>query len=114
MNIGKLDRRITFQSLTESLGAEGSPVFTWANASTNWASFEQISGINSAYGGEALEHGRVNAVMKAIFKMRYSANFTPDRTMRIVYNSTNLNITDIRELPGRNTGWEITVRVDAV
>lgn len=111
MDFGKLDRRITFQSFTETIGSEGSPVRTWADASTNWASFSQM--MPSWRGGESIEHGAVNATVKGFFRVRYNSSFTPDRTMRIVYNSTNLEIADIRELPGRNQGWEILVRADA-
>lgn len=102
-----MDRRITFQAKTETLGSEGSPVITWADTSTNWASYRQESG------GEDIQHGRVNAVVNAVFCIRYSANFTPDRTMRVVYNSSNLNIVDVKELPMRLRGWEITTRADA-
>jgi len=107
MDIGKLDRKINFQSYTESLGSEGSPVKTWTTTSTNWASFRQVQG------NETIEHGKVNAVVNAVFRIRYSSGFTPDRTMRVVYNSTNLNIVDVNELPGRNRGWEIVTKADA-
>lgn len=108
MIIGKMDRRITFQSRTDSVGSEGSNVPTWSDASTNWASYEQLPG------GESIEHGRVNATARGVFRIRYSSGFTPDRTMRLTYNSTNLNIVDVREMPGRNRGWEIYTQVDAV
>ena len=107
MDIGRLDRRITFQTPTESVGSEGSVSRTWADTSTNWASFDQTGG------NESIEHGRVNATVRVTFKIRYSSSFTPDRTMRVVYNSTNLQIEDVRELSGRNRGWEIITRADA-
>jgi SPP1 family predicted phage head-tail adaptor len=107
MNFGTRDRRITFQAYSTSIGTEGSPVKTWVDTSTQWANFRQESG------GETLEHGRVNAVVNAVFNIRHSASFTPDRTMRVVYNSTNLNIIDVRELPGRRRAWDIVTRADA-
>lgn len=107
MEVGKLDRRITFQSNVETLGSEGSPQKTWTDCSTNWASYRQENG------GEDIQHGRVHPTVMAVFTIRYNPSFTPDRPMRVQYNSTALNIVDIREITGRNRGWEIATRADA-
>ena len=105
MHIGKLDKRITVQPFTVTRDAEG-------GLGKNWSTGTEVSAqVIYERGSETVMHEKVNANARVIFKFRKHSDFTPDRTMRVVYNSTNHNISDIGEI--EREGWIVYARVDA-
>ena len=66
LQIGKLDRRITLQSLTQTQGEYGELIDTWSDVATVWA---------NAYAGAGKEFvaaRQVNAEVSMQFQIRYS------------------------------------------
>lgn len=97
--IGRMDRRITIQQLTQGVGEEyGEPTETWSDWSTVWA--------NVYYGGgREFEAARqLNAEIDTQFQIRYRAGMLP--TMRIVYEGRYYDIYRIDEV-GRRSRWNI-------
>lgn len=105
MNFGKMDRRVTIQSWSTSRDAEGGAVKSWSTGSQVWAQVLQQGG------REMFTHEQVNAEIDTLFRIRYSTSLIPDPQMRVVYNSTNFNIYQVREL-GRGEAWEIMAKVN--
>jgi SPP1 family predicted phage head-tail adaptor len=103
MDIGKMDRLITIQAPTVTYDSEGS-------ASKSWSTGYQVWGEVIQKGGrETFRHEQVSAEADIIFRIYYNATVIPDRTQRVVYNSTNYNIVDVREL-GYGERWEIMAK----
>lgn len=99
MPIGKLDRRITIQALTQGVGSVyGEPTETWTDWATVWA--------NVYYGGgrEFAAAQQVTAEIDTQFQIRYMAGLVP--TMRIVYDGRYYDIHRIDEV-GRRNRWNI-------
>jgi len=97
--IGKLDRRITIQSLTQGIGADyGEPTQTWTDWATVWA--------NVYYGGgREFEHARqLTAEIDTQFQIRYVEGLLP--TMRIAYEGRYYDIYRMDEV-GRRNRWNI-------
>jgi SPP1 family predicted phage head-tail adaptor len=103
MDIGKMDRLITIQTPTNSLDSEGGVSKSWSTGYQVWAEVIQKGG------REAFKHEQVQADVDTIFRIYYNATVIPTRTQRIVYNSTNYNIMDVREL-GYGERWEIMAK----
>jgi len=90
--IGKLDRRITLQGLTQTQGEYGELIDTWADVATVWA---------NAYAGAGKEFvaaRQVNAEVSMQFQIRWMAVST---TMRILYDGKYFDIVDIAEVGRR-------------
>ena len=64
-------------------------------------------------GRERFKHEQVTAEVDTLFRIYFNATVVPDRTQRVVYNSTNYNITDVREL-GYGERWEIMAKAEPV
>ena len=90
--IGKLDRQITLQSLTQTQGEYGELIDTWSDVATVWA---------NAYAGAGKEFvaaRQVNAEVSMQFQIRWMALST---TMRILYDGKYFDIVDIAEVGRR-------------
>lgn len=75
---GKLDRRVVVQNYTTSNDVYGQSVKTWANYRTRWASIDYRAG------QEKIEQGKITAVNKVYFILRYERGYS--ERMRILYN----------------------------
>jgi len=103
MDIGRMDRLITIQTPTKTYDSEGSETRSWSTGYQVWAEVIQKGG------REIFRHEQVSAEADTIFRVYYNATVIPDRTQRVVYNSTNYNIVDVREL-GYGERWEIMAK----
>lgn len=88
--IGKLDQRITFQRVTETVVAGGGRVRTWSDLApvpTVWARVMPVRQ------GEGLSENRMNAAQTAEFTIRNRADLTEKD--RIVWAGETWNIRGI-------------------
>jgi SPP1 family predicted phage head-tail adaptor len=88
---------ITFQSATLAADANGQPIETWANV-TGYVNL--FTSIITTGGKEFYAAQKINAETTMLFKIRYVSGIT--NTMRIVYNSRNLNILNINNVNEKN------------
>lgn len=98
MNIGKLDRRITIERLTETVKPSGSVVKAWTPIATVWAEVIQQSATEFFTGFGEAETGTM------IFRIRYVANITT--ADRVTYNGSTYDLKEIKEL-GRRDALEL-------
>ncbi len=98
---GRMDRKITIQQLTTTYNDYGEPVESWSDLATVWTEVKQQSA------REMWEAGKVSET-EMMFRIRYRSGI--DSTCRVVYDSTNYDITGVREI-GRKNGLEIQARV---
>lgn len=98
MNIGKLDRRITIERLTETVKPSGSVVKAWTPLATAWAEVIQQTATEFFTGYGEAETGSV------IFRIRFVADITT--ADRVAYNGTAYNLKEIKEL-GRRDALEL-------
>ena len=99
MEIGKMDRRITIQVLTQGVGSDyGEPTQNWNDWLTCWA--------NVYYGGgREFEAARqLNAEISIQFQIRYVAGLS--NTMRILYEEKYFDVDRFDEV-GRRNRWNI-------
>lgn len=97
--IGKMDRRITIQSLTQGQGTRyGEPTETWSDWATVWAN------VYSGSGRELEAARQITAEIDTQFQIRYVSGLTP--TMRILYEGRTYDIWRIQEV-GRRNRWNI-------
>lgn len=103
--IGKLDRTITIQELTQGVGSEyGEPTETWTTWATVWANVY-------CGGGREFEQARqITAEIDTQFQIRYITGLLP--TMRIVYDGRYYDIHRIDEV-GRRNRWNIWAKARA-
>ena len=90
MNIGRLDRKIVIESKTTTTNEVGEPVSTWSTYHTAFAAVQRVGG------SEVEEASKTTATRKVKFKLRYYAGI--DETMRVLYDSSYYDITEIQEL----------------
>lgn len=90
---GELDQRVTFRTDSTVSDGMGGVTATPSDIATVWAKVK-LKG-----GKEQQDYERVNAVSSVIFVVRYRTDI--DASMRIVWQSVEYNIRDIRELGGR-------------
>lgn len=91
--IGKLDRRITLQGLTQTQGEYGELIDTWTDVATVWA---------NAYAGAGKEFvaaRQVNAEVSMQFQIRWLAGVSA--TMRILYDGAYYDIVSLSEVGRR-------------
>lgn len=105
MDIGKMDRLITLQSFTSTQDAEGGVTKSWSTGYQVWAQVIQQGG------REMFKHEQVSAEVDTIFRLYMNATVIPTVQDRIVYNSTNYNISGVREL-GYGELWEVMAKAD--
>lgn len=94
LEIGKLDRLITIQELTQGKGTRyGEPTETWTDWATVWANV--YSG-----GGREFEAARqITAELDTQFQIRWLSGLKP--TMRILYEDRVYEILRIQEVNRR-------------
>lgn len=98
-----MNRLVTLQSPTKTLDSEGANSVSWSTGYQVWAEVIQQGG------REIFRHSQVSAEADTLFRIYFNATVIPDRTQRVVYNSTNYNIVDVREL-GYGERWEIMAK----
>jgi SPP1 family predicted phage head-tail adaptor len=101
MIIGKLDRRIQIQSLSETRDSFGGNSPAWNTLYSVWASVTPLGGI------EKDEADKTTATSPVTFSIRYITGLR--EKMRIVYNSDIYNIISIGE-PDRRRSLTITAQ----
>jgi len=102
MNIGKLDRYITLQSVSTSVDAYGQPVESFSTLANVWAKIEYKSEV------EKFENEQLRAVSSIDFTIRYRTDVT--QQMRISYNSETYQIIGISEI-GRGEGLKLKTKL---
>jgi SPP1 family predicted phage head-tail adaptor len=102
MQIGRLDRKITIESVTETRDGVGQPTETWSTFATVWATKKEMGG------KEMMAANQTVAESAAIFTIRYLSGVTPK--MRINYGGNIYDILSIAE-KGRQNYLEITTKV---
>ena len=100
MRAGKLNRRITIQSISESRDAYGEPIKSWVTAYTVWAEVRPLRG------DERAQNQQLVSKADTKFIIRYNSSMTITEQHRIQYDSDNYDITAILEI-GHKKGWEI-------
>lgn len=93
---GKLDRRLIIQQKVNGSSNYGDiPISSWSEVATVWG------GLGKQAGNEGYESDQIVALNQTQFTIRYRSDV--NETMRIVYNSENYYIVNIREI-GRKGG----------
>lgn len=101
MDAGRLDRRITIQTFTESNNTFREPIKTWVTLATVWAQLVPQRGTERY----AIREGQaVDARALVIWRIRHRTDVTT--LMRISYGGELYDIQDIREI-GRREGLEL-------
>lgn len=89
INAGKLDRRITLQTATQTRGAAGGFTSSWVDTATVWAEYMPQGG------REFRAAGALHAETSVLFRIRYRAATTAD--MRISFGGALYDIISIAE-----------------
>ena len=84
MQAGRLNRRVTLQSPSQSVDEIGQPIPGWTDVATLWADIRMKSGL------ESIKAGAPVSVVQASIRVRYMAGITAG--MRIVHNLQAYNI----------------------
>ena len=84
MEIGKLNKRITFQNFTMTENEAGFPIQAWADYTTVWASARNLSG------REYFAAAAVQQEKTVEFEIRFRADI--DATMRITFRGQSYDI----------------------
>ena len=87
MQAGRLNRRVTLQSPSQSVDELGQPIPGWTDVATLWADIRMKSGM------EAIKAGAPVSVVQASIRVRYRAGITAG--MRLVHNLQAFNITAV-------------------
>lgn len=93
---GKLDRRITIQTKTETRGAAGGVTTTWGTLAEVWA--EKVSTSGREFRAAQGRHLQVQLVLR----IRYYSGLS-ENTHQILFESRSYNIVGIEE-EGRREG----------
>jgi len=106
MGIGDLNKRITFQKLTNMINDNGFEIENWIDVKTVWAR------VSNLYGKEYFAAAAVQAENTIKFLIRYTDGIDTD--MRILFKDKQYNITSIDNIKYANKFIEIkAVEVDA-
>ena len=95
MRSEKLDKRITFESFTDSKDSYGQEIRTWSTFASCWAGIKLNIGKEAYISSEKVKERVVD------FKIRWREDLNNE--MRIIYKSNYYDIQDIIEL-GREDG----------
>jgi SPP1 family predicted phage head-tail adaptor len=103
---GLLDRLVTVQELTESVGTSGFPVETWADMADVWM------GRSSLKGMERIQAGQLAARYDARWMMHYRADMDPDlvdvpKKRRLLFQGRYHDVVDAQHI-GRKEGVEVS------
>lgn len=107
MNVGKLDRRVTFQASTKTRNSVGGFVETWADYASRWAWHRQmkVTAELSADMKDRMFYGEGDTV----FVIRFDDNIHAE--MRLSYDGNLYSIEGIREFgEGRQVYMEISAK----
>lgn len=99
MEIGALNKRITFQKLYITTNENGFDVKAWEDIKTVWAH------VSNLHGREYFAAQAVQAEQTVKFTVRYFKNV--DTTMRILFKDKSYNITAIDNIKFDNRFLEI-------
>jgi SPP1 family predicted phage head-tail adaptor len=102
INIGKLDRRITINSVTRAPTGTGDATETDVLVVECWAAFR------APRGAELIEAGQVVGQVDGVFKIRWLAGLAPG--MRVAYDGQTWDIFHVVPL-GRDEALELYTRV---
>jgi SPP1 family predicted phage head-tail adaptor len=98
MRSGKLDRRITLQTLTISRDGYGATIETWTDLDTVWAEVVPLKGT------EYFAAAQIVVEEQLKFRIRYRSDLT--EKVRITYNGQTYDVQNITEI-GRRQGLEL-------
>ena len=79
MQAGRLNRRCTLQSPSQSVDALGQPIPGWTDVALVWASIRHLSGV------EAIKADAVTSTVKASIRIRYRTGLNAG--MRVVHGA---------------------------
>ena len=105
VSIGRMDRRITLQTATETQNTSGEPVPTWSDLATVWA---RVTPQSTA---ESFQDDQEHATRQTVFRIRYRSDV--NEKTRISYDSQTYDITGIVEI-GRREALDISAVVRAL
>lgn len=88
MQAGRLNRRVTLQSPSQSVDEIGQPIPGWTDVATLWADIRMKSGLESIKAGASV------SVVQASIRVRYRAGITAG--MRVVHNLVAYQITAVQ------------------
>jgi len=100
MEIGKLDRRITFQTRSTTKDKFGQKLTVWSDFATVWANVKSIGGV------EKMRASSVGSTLSHVIVTRYSPDYAPlilASAMRIKYGDRILNIQTASETDDRKS-----------
>ena len=98
MRAGKLDRRITLQTLTISRDSYGAAIESWSTLDTVWA------GVLPLKGEEYFAAAQIVAEEQLKFRIRHRTDLT--EKVRVLYESQAYDVQHIAEI-GRRQGLEL-------
>lgn len=98
MKAGKLDRRVTLQTLTVTRDSYGAAIESWTDLDTVWAEVIPLKG------REYFTAAQIVAEKMLKFRIRYRTDLT--ETMRIVYAGQTYDVQYMAEI-GRRAGFEL-------
>lgn len=99
MDIGSLNKRITFQELKLNINENGFQIEEWIDFKTVWA------GVTNLHGREYFEAAAVQMENTVKFTIRYFDGI--DTSMRILFKGKHYGITSIDNIKYRNRFIEI-------
>ena len=102
ISAGKLREQIVIQSKAETTDEWGGTIFAWTTFATVRANARPLRG------RELVAAQAAQSETEMMFYVRYLAGL--DSSMRIVYNSTNYDITSIININERNRELEISTK----
>ena len=105
LDAGLLDREVTIQQLTDSVGASGFPVETWSWLDDVWMARRDPRGY------ELLRAGTLSGAMQTVWTLQYREDMDPElvdvaKKRRLVANGRSYDITSGSVL-GRGDGIEL-------
>ncbi|MBW1784668.1 MAG: phage head closure protein [Deltaproteobacteria bacterium] len=106
--VGKLNKRITFQEITETPDTGGGSSTAWGSISTNptvWCMIKNFSGIKNPTGRDRFMHDKVQNELTYSFTIRARTDITAG--MRISYGGDFYNIRTVLENESNGAYMEI-------
>lgn len=98
----KYNRRITIQRKTVTYNSYNEPIEAWSDNASVWA------GIVTSGGGEFYAAQKLNAETSAVFKIRYTDDFTT--LDRIKYGSRYFQILALNDVDARHEELRISAK----
>lgn len=101
MQLGKLNKRVAIQAVTQTTDSAGGYTDSWATSATVWASIDPVSG------RERFIYGQVTEPVTHRILMRYNSAVTVTGKKRLLYGSRTFNIVQVRNLEEADVWLEI-------